>query len=69
MNRREYSQLLKLAETLQDVFDTLESTTDSDLDFFEDDEEEREAAPVQYAARKTCEVRDKLWDMVGKYAV
>ncbi len=36
---------------LRDAFDTLESMTDSDIDF-EDDEEEREGAPTQYAARK-----------------
>lgn len=40
---------------LQDAFDALESTTDSDLDHFEDDEEERECAPMQYAARKIME--------------
>jgi hypothetical protein len=37
---------------LREVHDVLESTTDSDLDHFEDEEEEREAVPVQYAARK-----------------
>lgn len=37
---------------LQDAFDTLESQTDSDLDYFEDEEEERECAPSQYAAKK-----------------
>lgn len=37
---------------LQDAFDTLESQADSDLDHFEDEEEERECAPMQYAARK-----------------
>lgn len=37
---------------LQDAFDTLESQSDSDIDTFEDDEEEREGAPMQYAARR-----------------
>lgn len=44
---------------LQDAFDTLESTTDSDIDF-EDDDEEREGAPMQYAARKIMEALDAL---------
>lgn len=36
---------------LHDAFDTLESSSDSDIDF-EDDEDERQGAPAQYAARK-----------------
>jgi len=45
---------------LRDVHDTLSSESDSDIDHFEDDEEEREGAPVQYAARKIMEVMDML---------
>jgi hypothetical protein len=41
-----------IIQVLQDAFDTLESQTDSDLDYFEDEEEERECAPAQYAAKK-----------------
>ena len=41
----------EIIKVLQDGFDALESTTDSDLDF-EDEDEEREFAPMQYAARK-----------------
>ena len=49
-----------LLEILRDVHDTLASESDSDIDHFEDDEEEREGAPVQYAARKVMEVMDML---------
>jgi len=45
---------------LRDVHDTLSSESDSDIDHFEDDDEEREGAPVQYAARKVMEVMDML---------
>lgn len=38
---------------LQKAFDALESMTDSDLDYFED---EAENAPVQYAARLIMKV-------------
>jgi len=50
----------KLLEILRDVHDTLESQADSDIDHFEDDDEERECAPVQYAARRVMEVMDLL---------
>lgn len=49
-----------LLAILRDVHDTLASESDSDLDHFEDDDEEREGAPVQYAARKVMEVMDIL---------
>lgn len=49
-----------LLEILRDVHDTLASESDSDIDHFEDDDEEREGAPVQYAARKVMEVMDML---------
>jgi hypothetical protein len=45
---------------LQQAFDALEATTDSDIDFFEDEEEEAEAAPAQYACRKIMEAMDFL---------
>jgi len=49
-----------LLAILRDVHDTLESQSDSDIDHFEDDEEEREGAPMQYAARRVMEVMDIL---------
>lgn len=49
-----------LLEILRDVHDTLASESDSDIDHFGDDDEEREGAPVQYAARKVMEVMDML---------
>jgi len=49
-----------LLEILRDVHDTLASDSDSDIDHFEDNEEEREGAPVQYAARKVMQVMDML---------
>jgi hypothetical protein len=49
-----------LLAILRDVHDTLESQSDSDIDHFEDDEEEREGAPMQYAARRVMEVMDML---------
>lgn len=54
------ADLSKVTEMLRDVHDALEGTADSDIDHFEDDEEEREGAPVQYAARKVMEVIDLL---------
>lgn len=49
-----------LLAILRDVHDTLASESDSDIDHFESDDEEREGAPVQYAARKVMEVMDML---------
>ena len=49
-----------LLAILRDVHDTLASESDSDIDHFENDDEEREGAPVQYAARKVMEVMDIL---------
>jgi hypothetical protein len=40
---------------LQQAFDALEATADSDIDHFEDEEEEAEAVPAQYACRKIME--------------
>ena len=40
---------------LQQAFDALEATADSDLDHFEDEDEEAEAVPAQYACRKIME--------------
>ncbi len=37
---------------LEDAHDALAGMADSDLDYFEDEDEEREAVPAQYAARK-----------------
>lgn len=49
-----------LIALLEDAFDALEGQTDSELLHFEDDEEERECAPTQYAARKIREAIDML---------
>ena len=45
----------KAIALLQQAFDALETTGDSDIDDFEDEEEEAEYAPVQYACRKIIE--------------
>lgn len=50
----------KAIELLQRAFDALEATTDSDLDYFEDEEEEAEAVPMQYAARKIMQAMEML---------
>lgn len=45
---------------LQQAFDALEATADSDIDTFEDEEEEAEAVPEQYACRKIMEAMDLI---------
>ena len=45
----------KAIALLQQAFDALETTGESDIDDFEDEEEEAEYAPVQYACRKIIE--------------
>ena len=45
---------------LQQAFDALEATADSDIDTFEDEDEEAEAVPAQYACRKIMEAMDLL---------
>lgn len=65
MNARERAKLERLHETLSDAFDTLEGMSDTDLDHFEDEEEEREAVPDQYAARKVMEVMQSIEQMLG----
>lgn len=50
----------KIIKTLQKAFDALEGMSDSDLDFFEDEEEEAEYAPAQYAARLIMSVIQDL---------
>lgn len=45
---------------LQQAFDALEATADSDIDMFEDEEEEAEAVPAQYACRKIMEAMDLI---------
>ena len=52
----------KALALLQQAFDALEATADSDIDHFEDEEEEAEAAPAQYACRKIIEAMDILKD-------
>jgi hypothetical protein len=45
---------------LQQAFDALEATADSDIDTFEDEEEEAQAVPAQYACRKIMEAMGLL---------
>lgn len=45
---------------LQQAFDALEATADSDVDTFEDEEEEAQAVPAQYACRKIIEAMGLL---------
>jgi hypothetical protein len=45
---------------LQQAFDALEATYDSDIDTFEGEEEEAEAVPAQYACRKIIEAMGLL---------
>lgn len=40
---------------LRQAHDALDGMADSDIDHFEDEEEEAEAVPMQYAARKVME--------------
>ncbi len=40
---------------LQEAFDALEAIADSDIDDFDNEEEEADAAPAQYACRKIME--------------
>ena len=49
----------KLLLLLQQAFDALETTSDSAVDHFEE-EEEAEAVPAQYACRKIMEAMDLL---------
>lgn len=49
-----------LIAILEDAHDALAGMSDSDLDWFEDEDEEREAVPAQYAARKVMEVIEQL---------
>ena len=50
----------KVLAMMQQAFDALETTTDSDIDDFESEEEEAEFAPIQYACRKIIEAMDIL---------
>ena len=45
---------------LQQAFDALEATADSDINDFDGEEEEAEAVPAQYACRKIMEAMDLL---------
>jgi hypothetical protein len=51
---------------LQQAFDALEATADSDIDDFEDEEEEAQAVPAQYACRKIMEAMQMLKGAVEK---
>jgi hypothetical protein len=48
----------KILKLLQQAFDALEAISDSDIDCVEDEEEEAEGAPAQYACRKIMEAME-----------
>jgi hypothetical protein len=48
----------KVLKLLQQAFDALEEISDSDIDYFEDEDEEAEGAPAQYACRKIMEAME-----------
>lgn len=50
----------KVVALMQQAFDALETTADSDIDDFESEEEEAEYAPVQYACRKIIQAMEIL---------
>lgn len=50
----------KVVALMQQAFDALEATADSDIDDFESEEEEAEYAPVQYACRKIMQAMEIL---------
>ncbi len=50
----------KVTDLLQQAFEALEATADSDLDYFEDEDEEAEAVPTQYAARKIMQAMEEI---------
>ena len=50
----------KVTDLLQQAFEALEATTDSYLDYFEDEDEEAEAVPMQYAARKIMQAMEEI---------
>lgn len=57
MKDAQFHQALSL---LQQAFDALEATADSDIDHFEDEEDEAQAVPAQYACRKIIEAMGLL---------
>ena len=50
----------KVLALMQQAFDALETTADSDIDDFKSEEEEAEYAPVQYACRKIIQAMEIL---------
>ncbi len=50
----------KVLALMQQAFDALETTADSDIDDFESEEGEAEYAPVQYACRKIIQAMEIL---------
>jgi hypothetical protein len=50
----------EILNLLQQAFDALEAISDSDIDHFEDEEEEAESAPEQYACRKIMEAMELI---------
>jgi len=54
------AQIHQALSLLQQAFDALEATADSDVDHFEDEQDEAEAVPAQYACRKIMEAMGLL---------
>lgn len=65
MNVREKARLECLNQLLAEAHDALEGMADIDIDF-EDEEEELEGAPAQYAARKVMEAMQGLESMLER---
>lgn len=54
------SKKTRVLNLLQQAFDALEATADSDVGPFENEEEEAEAVPEQYACRKIMQAIELL---------
>lgn len=67
MNRKEYDKLQIIHQKLNLVFDLLESQSDSDLDYFEEEADEIECAPLQYSARQIMQSLEMIEAMMDKY--
>jgi hypothetical protein len=60
MTMKPDAQTHQALSLLQQAFDALEATADSDIDTFEDEEDEAQAVPAQYACRKIIEAMGLL---------
>lgn len=67
MNRKEFDRLQVIHDKLNLVFDILESQSDSDLDYFEEEADELECAPLQYSAKQLLQAVEMIEAMMDKY--